>query len=174
MTNLRDQPLPATWTVREARQAYLDENGFTVAAYDAPRTEGAFLGIRFTVPNTPRHRWAIMRHDLHHIATGYGTDLRGEGEISAWELRAGVGPLGLYVGSIVLIGTLMGLLLAPLRTSRAWRAGARRRSLFHAGGDDADLDALLDMRVGELRKRLGIADTGLRCGRRGLYSLAPR
>ncbi|HEU4538135.1 MAG TPA: hypothetical protein VFS00_28635, partial [Polyangiaceae bacterium] len=70
----RDAPTPADWTVRQGRDAYLGENHFTLEAYDAPRTEASFLGMAFTVPNTPRHRWGIMLHDLHHVATGYGTD----------------------------------------------------------------------------------------------------
>ena len=78
--DLRARPLPADWTVRRARDAYLEENGFTVAAYDAPRTPANILGFTFSVPNPPRHRAAIMLHDLHHVATGFGTDLRGEGD----------------------------------------------------------------------------------------------
>lgn len=95
-----EQPLPSNWSVEQGLNAYLEENGFTVKAYDAPRTPASFLGLRFSVPNTPRHRWAIMLHDLHHVATGYGTDPAGEGQISAWECRRGLRPLGLYVGSI--------------------------------------------------------------------------
>jgi len=85
----RTAPVPASWTVRQARDAYLAENGFTLAAYDAPRTEASFFWFHFSVPNTPVHRWAIQMHDLHHVATGYGTDTVGEGEISAWEARRG-------------------------------------------------------------------------------------
>jgi len=80
----------ASTSVRAGRDAYLDENGFTVAAYDEPRTQASFFGLDFSIPNTPAHRRAIVLHDLHHVATGYGTDLAGEGEISAWELRAGL------------------------------------------------------------------------------------
>lgn len=148
------------------------ENGFTIEAYDAPRTEGSFLGFRFTVPNTPHHRWAIMLHDLHHVATGFGTDPAGEGQVSAWESRRGVRPLGLYVGSIVVSALLLGLLVAPLRTIRAWRASAGGRSLFHP--DSPDHDELLDRTIGELRTMLAIPLTGLCVGTRGLHSLAPK
>ncbi len=172
MATDRDHPLPAEWSVQQARDAYLAENCFTVAAYDAPRTEGAFLRLRFSVPNPPRHRWAIMRHDLHHVATGYGTDQRGECEISAWELRGGLRALGLYTGSIVLLGALVGLLLAPIRTVRAWRA-SKGRSLV-GSGRDADYDEILNLTVGQLRARLGVPEGGLNQRRRGLYSLAPR
>ena len=167
----RARPLPASWTVERARDAYLEENGFKLAAYDAPRTEAAFAKIRFSVPNTPHHRWGIMLHDLHHVATGYGTNPAGEGEISAWELRRGIRPLGFYVGTIVVLGTLMGLLVAPIRTVRACRrAGESRGSLFHL---DMAYEELLKLTVGQLRERLGIARTGLAGEARRLHSLAP-
>jgi hypothetical protein len=166
-----DNPLPASWTVAAGRAAYLAENGFSLAGYDAPSSEaGQLFGIRFRVPNTPRHRWALMRHDLHHVATGYGTDYASEGEISAWELRRGIRALGLYTGSIVLGVTLLGLLIAPLRTLRAFIAGGRAASLFTHGG--LPYDALLSLSIGELRAYLNLPEQGL-CDRpRRLSSLA--
>src|SRR5262249_44370164 len=122
-------PLPAHWSVRAARDAYLAENGFTVAAYSDKWTGGSFFGIPLKVPNTKRHRWAIMLHDLHHVATGYGTDLVGEGEISAWELRPGLRNLGVYVGGIVLLFALAGFFRAPRRVREAWRKAAAIESL---------------------------------------------
>lgn len=100
MVDARSTPWPAAWTVREARDAYLAENGFTVATYDVPRTPVYILGLRFSVPNTPTHRRAIRWHDLHHVVTGYGTDPVGEAESSAWELRRGLAGLDLYVTGI--------------------------------------------------------------------------
>lgn len=158
--------------MKQGLQAYLEENGFTREAYDAPRTEGSFLGFRFAVPNPPRHRWAIMRHDLHHVATGFGTDPAGEGQLAAWECRRGIRPVGVYVGSIVVSAFLLGLIVAPLRTSRAWRASGGGRSLFH---DDApDYDELLGRSIGELRAMLQLPRIGLCTGERGLHSTAPR
>lgn len=166
----RDEPCPADWSVERGLRAYMEENGFTVEAYDAPWTPASLLGIRFGVPNTPRHRWAIRLHDLHHVATGYGTDPAGEGQISAWECRRGVRRLGLYVGTIVASGVLLGLLVAPRKSLRAWRASGRGRSLFH---EDRDYPELLAMSVGELRALLGVPKDGLATGLRGLHSLAP-
>jgi hypothetical protein len=166
-----DHPLPASWSVAAGRAAYLAENGFSVMAYDAPTTEAARLfGVRFSVPNTPRHRWALLRHDLHHVATGYGTDYTGEAEISAWELRSGIRALGLYTGSIVLSVALLGLLIAPLRTLRAFLAGGRAQSLFRHGG--LPYDALLSLSIAELRAYLNLPEQGL-CDRpRRLSALA--
>ncbi|HEU4407893.1 MAG TPA: hypothetical protein VFS43_21710 [Polyangiaceae bacterium] len=167
----RDAPIPKEWTVREARDAYLAENQFTLEAYDAPRTGAAFLGFAFSVPNPPKHRWGIMLHDLHHVATGYGTDVAGEGEVSAWELRRGLRNLGLYVGSLVVLGTMAGLMRAPLRTLRAFLASGGGRGSLFADVDERAYDELLALSVGELRARLGIPEGGLSRHRRGLHSL---
>lgn len=171
---MTERPFPPSWTVRRARDAYLEENGFTVAAYDEPWTEASVFGIPFKVPNTTRHRWAIMLHDLHHVATGYGTDLAGEGEVSVWETRRGLGSLGLYVASIVALGSLGGVLLTPRRARDAFRASGdgARTSLFASGGASADYEALLELTVGELRARLGVRPAGLATGR-ALHSRAP-
>jgi hypothetical protein len=149
----------------------LRENGFTLEGYDEPMTPASFLGIPFALPNTARHRWGIMLHDLHHVATGYGTDLTGEGEISIWELAGGLRPLGLYVGSIVASGALMGMLLAPRRALQAWRAAASGRSLF---GSKRSYEDLLAMSVGELRRELGVPEAGLADRPRAVHSRAPR
>ena len=168
----RSQPLPAGWSVRAGRDAYLTENGFTLESYDEPTTQGVLPGIAFRVSNTPRHRWAIMRHDLHHVATGYGTDLAGEAEISAWELRGGLRPLGLYTGAIVTGAALLGLLMAPRRTWRAFRAGSEKHSLFVRDG--LPYEALLELEVGELRRQLGLPERGLSTRPRACHALATR
>jgi len=165
-----DQPLPASLTVRQGRDAYLAENGFTMQAYDAAWTKASLFGVRFSVPNTRRHRWAIMMHDLHHVATGFGTDLTGEAEISAWELRRGLRRLGLYTGGIVTSLAALGLLVAPRRTIAAFRAEGIGPSLFALD----DPSELLDLTVGELRQRLGLPQPGLATTPRQLHPDAPR
>ena len=99
-----------------------------------------------------------MRHGLHHVATGCGTDLAGEAEVAAWECRAGLRPLGLYTGAIVLSIALLGLLIAPRRTVRAWRA-SRGRSLFHVS--EYSYADLLLLTVGELRALVRLPASGL-------------
>ena len=170
-TPSREHPLSPELDVEAGRDAYLRENGFTVAAYDAPRTPASLFGIPFSVPNPPRHRWAIMLHDLHHVATGFGTDLIGEGEIrpgscatacAAWASTSGFSSTGL---------ALLGLLVAPRRTWRAYRLGAGGTSLFRL---ERDYDELLAMDVGQLRATLGIPLRGLATGPRGLHGRAPK
>ena len=108
--------------------------------------------------------------ETHHVATGYGTDFVGEAEVSAWECRAGLRNLGPYTGAIVLGLALAGLAVAPVRTLRAFRA-SRGSSLFQdrerAYGD------LLALRLAELRRQLGLPETGLAAAPRRLHPGAP-
>lgn len=171
----RDHACPWTLTTtgRAARDAYLQENGWTLEAYDAKTTDITFLGIKSSVPNTPKHRWAIRLHDLHHVATGFGTDATGEGEISAWELAQGLGHLDLYVSSIVVLGTLYGFVHSPLRTWRALRS-AGTRNLFREPADEDAYEKLLALSVAELRALLGVPAEGIATGARRLHPHAPR
>lgn len=157
--------------VRDARDAYLAENGFTTESYDAPRSKGSFLGIGFSVPNPPSHQRAIRFHDLHHVATGYGTDHTGEGEIAAWQARRGLHGAGHYVGAIVLVNAVLGAFFAPVRTWAALRAAPEGGTLL---AQEIDYDALLDRTVGELRQILSLPAEGLANVPRGLHAHAPR
>jgi hypothetical protein len=156
--------------VRDALHVYLAENGFTAEGYDAPKTKGSFLGFEFSVPNPPSHQRGVRLHDLMHVATGYGTDHAGEGEISAWQARRGLRGAGHYVAAIVLASMVTGVLLAPKRTLSALFSTRGRGSLFDV---DLDYETLLDRTVGELRDLLDLPRDGLAVGPRGLHSHAP-
>lgn len=123
------------------------------------------------IPNPESRRRGIRFHDLHHVATGYGTDFVGEAEISAWELRRGLRRVGLFVGAIVLSAVLMGLLVAPRRPWRAYRASGSGPSLFHG---TIPYETLLGMSVAELRAALGVPPEGLSREPRRLHARAPR
>lgn len=160
---------PPHWPVSRGLDVYFAENGFSAAAYDAPRATASLFGVDVSYPNTPAHRWALRRHDLHHVATGYGSDHLGEGELSAWEAASGLGAMSWWVRAIVLLGIAVGLLLSRRRVVAAWRAGRQARSLFI---DDAAPEVLERLTIGELRERLGIPRDGL-CFERGLHARAP-
>jgi hypothetical protein len=157
--------------VRAGRDAYLAQNGFTVAAYDAKWLIISVLGLPIPTPITKRRAWALRAHDLHHVATGYGTDYGGEAEITAWELRRGLSGLGAYVGGIVVLGAVLGLAVAPVRTLRAFRSsGASSRSLYRTA---RSYDELLEMPITQLRSELGIPVRGLVQSPQGLHADAP-
>jgi hypothetical protein len=164
--------MPATATVREARDAYLAENGFSLESYDQTWVKIAFPGFTFSIPNPPVRRRAVRWHDLHHVATCFGTDNAGEGEISVWELRRGLRGLGPYVGAIVISGAALGCLIAPRRMLRAWiNSGAGQENLF--ARELGEYDAMLDWSVAELRERLGVPAAGI-ASAFGLHAGAPK
>lgn len=163
-------PLPAEMPVRAALDAYLAENGFSTGAYDEPTATVTFWGRDYTVPNPASRQLAVRFHDLHHVMTGYGTDPAGEFEISAWELRRGVGVFGAYVQLIICSGALFGFLLFPARTRAAWRAGHSPVRLPRPSL--ALYEELLALTVGELRARYGVSARGI-AGARALHERAP-
>jgi hypothetical protein len=167
---MNDLPLPASMRVRDALSIYLAENGFTTEGYDSPKTSGSFLGLKFSVPNPPSHQRGVRLHDLHHVATGFGTDHAGEAEISVWQARRGLLGSGMYVTSIVVANVVFGVLLAPRRTLRAIRDTTSGPSLYSL--PSVDYEALLDGTVGELRALLEIPERGL-ATTRGRHAHAP-
>ncbi len=140
-------------TVGEARTRYFERAGFPPdGGYAASFVSLGKLGpIPIGFPNTDSRRRAVAMHDLHHVATGYQTDWAGEGEISAWEIAAGCGRLP-FAWFINLQGMVMGWVVSPGRTWRAFVRGRHSRSLYAEGYSDA----LLRETVGSLRARLGL------------------
>ena len=137
--------------MEEARNLYLAANSFSSRDYDAPTFTIGILGLSLKLPNTEGRKRVVPLHDLHHVLTGFGTDWVGEAEIGAWELRAGCNSFIAYFlnASAVIIG----LFMSPGRVWRAFRAARGQRTLYY---DPAPYDRLLQMTVGELRRRLGI------------------
>jgi len=166
------RPYPADWPVRRALQAYLDENGFSVDEYDQPVIRVTFWWLTFPFPNPPSRRRAVRVHDLHHIVTGYGTDPAGESEISAWELRRGVGVFSPFVRAIVFTGALSGLVHSPRRTWAAWKAGCSAAGVGLQPTSPDRYEQLLAMTVGELRAVYGVPRRGV-TGARALHYAAP-
>lgn len=150
------RPQDARVRVKEGLGEYLAENGFDEAEYTAPTFRLKMFGRYFDAPNSPDRQWAIPLHDLHHLATGYGTDWIGEAEIGVWELRAGCKTAVVYYLNV--IATLIGLVVGPRRVVAAYRAARGARSLYRTG---LTREQAMKMTVGELRAHLGIPEGGL-------------
>ena len=149
---IRKVHYPPESTLLEARRLYFEANGFPLdGGYQAKWVDFELGPIPMPFPNSDARRRAVKVHDLHHVLTGYQTDIYGEAEISAWELAAGcadmVAAWGLNLG-----GMALGMLISPRRTWRAWVRGRQSGMLYRTRLDDE----LLNRKLGELRSELGL------------------
>jgi hypothetical protein len=142
-----------TMTLGAARAEYYRVNGFGEDGGDALAwVPLQILGVTFKIPNTDGRRRAVRIHDLHHVVTGYQTDLRGEAEIGAWELATGC--LRWPAATVLnLFALAIGLVIAPHRMVRAWARGRHTRNLYREDG----IDHLLPRQVDEVRATHGLA-----------------
>jgi hypothetical protein len=166
----RESPYPGSWSVRQALHAYWAENGFDETAYTDKWTPVSFFGLHFSIPNTKSHQRALRLHDLHHVATGYGTDLVGEGEISVLEVRRDLSKVGLYVAVIIASVAFTGIFISPRRMLAAFRETHDSACLWAL---DVPYEELLEMSVADLRALLRLPPDGIAQGRRGLHERAP-
>jgi hypothetical protein len=142
----------STTTMQNARAEYYRVNGFGDDGGDS--LEWVPLKIwRFTIkiPNTQARRKALKIHDLHHVVTGYETNLRGESEIAAWELASGCRrmPAAFVLNMFALA---IGAVIAPRRVLRAWARGRVTKNLY----THDTVDALLPLEVSTVRASLGL------------------
>ncbi len=105
------------------------------------------LGVR--VPFFPRvgFQRGLPAHDTHHMLNGYKTNWVGECETAAWELASGgCGPhVAYWIDRVFFLA--IALVMAPVRTVRAWRRGWGQQNLYRL-----DRDQLLAMELAEVRR----------------------
>jgi ubiquinone biosynthesis protein Coq4 len=106
------------------------------------------------VPNTAARVKIARFHDIHHILTGYAANWKGEAEIGAWELATGCRTS--FIAWFLNSGAvLVGLVMHPIAVIKAFRRGFKTKTnLYH----DFDYDALMDMTIGELQNKIGLAE----------------
>lgn len=138
-------------TLAEARTQYFADNHFGPdGGYNDAWVDFKLGTIPFPFPNTPGRVRAVRFHDLHHVLTGYSTDLQGEIEIAAWEIGAGCKSF-LAAWQLNLSSMGFALFYSPLRSFRAFVRGRRSHSLY-----GLELEPLLQRRVGEVADELGV------------------
>jgi len=143
-------------TVRQALQQYLDHNGFTTASYTEPTVDIPIGPFHIPLPNTAGRKAVVPWHDLHHLATGYGTDFTGEAEVGIWELRAGCTNIAAYVYNLMAVSG--GLVISPLRTYRAFRDARGTSTLYRL---NLDYETTLDLELSAMRAMMGVPQDGL-------------
>jgi hypothetical protein len=144
---------PST-TLEAARLAYFEQAGLpTDGGYEDAWVVVPMKPLPFSLrfPNSDARRRAVKYHDLHHVVTGYPTDLTGEAEIGAWEVATGCkGYVAAWILNLLVFGhRLVG---APTRVFRAFVRGRRSRNLY---GETYD-ETLLQKTVEEVRGELGL------------------
>jgi hypothetical protein len=138
--------------VRAARDHYLASNGLSTDSYSSPLFRLGIGRVIFNLPNPGLLPW----HDLHHIVTGFETDVIGEAEISVYELRCGCRSVMVHILCIGAI--LIGFFIAPKRIINAWKGSKGARTLYYTA---RPYEELLEMDVTDLRLHLGIPAEGL-------------
>ena len=140
-------------SLRDARGRYFADNAFgDDGGYARKWVKLQFGPLPFAFPNSAARVRAVKYHDLHHVVTGYDTDIVGEAEIGAWEIASGCAGfaaawiLNLYA---MALGFLSG---SPGAVWRAFLRGRHTRNLYR----DEYGEALLDARLGAVRARLGL------------------
>jgi hypothetical protein len=109
-----------------------------------------FGKIYFPIPNTASRKKALMFHDIHHIATGYESNLKGEAAIGAWEVSTGCG--NYYAAWILDIWAFtLGILVFPKTVFQAFIRGQRTMNLYH---HIYTQEELLQMEVSEVQAKL--------------------
>jgi hypothetical protein len=133
--------------MRRALAKYFEDNHFgDDGGYGETWVDFKLGPIPFPFPNTPMRVRAVKYHDMHHLITGYATDLPGELEIAGWEVGAGCRDY-LVPWQLNLGGMAGGIFFMPRRVFRAFVRGRRSDSLY-----GRDHEKLLDMSVGECKR----------------------
>lgn len=139
--------------LRNARAVYFARSGFGDDGGYADRwVRLRARGITvLAFPNTAARVRSVKLHDIHHVLTGYDTSWAGEAEIGAWELASGCARH--YPAWVLNTGAVaIGVLLWPKRVFAAFRRGRQSENLYRTEFSDA----LLELTVGELRRRLNL------------------
>jgi hypothetical protein len=75
-------------------------------------------------------REPTLLHDLNHLLSGYDTTWAGEFGVAGWELASGGCSRFIFFWIDRVIFVLLGLIFAPLRTIRGFRAGRGCRNAY--------------------------------------------
>ena len=109
---------------------YFEANGFGADGGYSKKVEVVKVGpIPLIIPNVQGRVDALRFHDLHHVLTGYRTDLRGEFEVACFELGAGCGRL--WFAWLINLAGIAGALVILRRAAHAWARGRRSGGLYH-------------------------------------------
>lgn len=86
--------------------------------------------FHFYLPNPPIRKKAVLKHDMHHMITGYKGDMKGETEISAWEIGSNCKNYW-AAWFLDLSGFMSGILFNPVNVFKAFIRGRNSKNLYY-------------------------------------------
>lgn len=104
------------------------------------------------IPNWDNRRKAVLRHDIHHLVTGYKSEILGEFEIAAWEIASGCMK---YFAAYLLNsgGLIAGMIIYPKPTFKAFILGCRTTNLYQINIEDEEMKAST---IDAMKSKLGL------------------
>jgi len=104
------------------------------------------------IPNWDNRRKAVLRHDIHHLVTGYKAILKGETEIASWELASDCSK---YWAAYVLNaqGLALGVFAFPKLVYKAFIRGRHSENLYNSPHTEEEL---MKLTVNEIKDYLGL------------------
>ncbi len=102
------------------------------------------------IPNSDARRRVVLKHDIHHVVTGYSALMKGETEISAWELSTGC-TQSWVAFTLNTYGMMSGVLFNLKGIWHAWMRGRISKNLYP---EKFKLQEVMNQSVGELKEEL--------------------
>jgi hypothetical protein len=107
--------------------------------------------LKVYIPNWDNRRKEVLRHDIHHLVTGYKSEILGEFEIAAWEISSGC--MNYFVAYLLnSSGLIAGMMMYPRPTFRAFILGSRTTNLYQVYMED---DIMKSFTIDEMKTKLG-------------------
>jgi hypothetical protein len=142
-----------TLTISSALAKFYEKNKFdSDGGEHAPYAKAQLTSWFFIyVPNPDARQRILHIHDIHHLVAGFETSMRGESEISAWEISSGCRSnwFAFYINTL---GVMSLLPMNPKRIWKAFKLGKRTKNLYKSGYTK---EQLLEMTVEEIQDELG-------------------
>ena len=139
-------------TIKNLIPDYYKKSGFDADGGKSAASVKIVLvkGINIYLPNTKTRKKVILTHDVHHLLTGYSTDLKGETEISTWELSTNC--TNNYAAFILnTYAMALGLLINLPGVWKAWLRGRYTCNLYRK---KYSREELVNKNLEELKKEL--------------------
>jgi len=138
-------------TPKEALSVFYKENNLGDDGGNSSSSVKIEIGKNFCFyfPNFDQRRKAVLKHDIHHLLTGYNTSFKGECEISAWEIASGCKKYraAFFINTS---GVMIGLLITLPGVLSAFARGRKTKNLY---SDELTPEEQMNLSIEELRKR---------------------